>query len=237
MVASTLFSAAGEPARISRLTLALLEDSGWYLANWTAVPSSLPWASGAGCQFVSQTCQDYMISNPNNPYYCDAQAAAQQAANGANIRYSCASTFKSTGQCRDLNFTSGCGMVLARGGTTNCLSATYQYGEQYGSLVLEFQIVQHCAPTKLCFFSCPTADSSVFGWQNTLTSRCMPVTYKFVADFGNSRYTFPANSKAGDQDAICFKSSCDSNGRLSLNIHGQNIMCPTGALVVSTSTS
>jgi len=40
---------------LSSLTLALMEDSGWYKANYTVSQMS-PWGLGAGCEFVSDPC-------------------------------------------------------------------------------------------------------------------------------------------------------------------------------------
>ena len=40
---------------ISPLTLALMEDSGWYLANYTHTKVS-PWGLGTGCEFVNEPC-------------------------------------------------------------------------------------------------------------------------------------------------------------------------------------
>jgi len=40
---------------LSSLTLALFEDSGWYLANYTSSQMS-PWGLGVGCDFVEKPC-------------------------------------------------------------------------------------------------------------------------------------------------------------------------------------
>eukprot|EP00977_Amphora_coffeiformis_P009120 scaffold2069_cov187-Amphora_coffeaeformis.AAC.37 len=40
---------------LSSLTLALMEDSGWYQANYTTSQMS-PWGLGAGCEFVEEPC-------------------------------------------------------------------------------------------------------------------------------------------------------------------------------------
>lgn len=40
---------------LSSITLALLEDSGWYQANYTNSRMS-PWGLGAGCEFVEEPC-------------------------------------------------------------------------------------------------------------------------------------------------------------------------------------
>ena len=46
---------------LSHLTLALMEDSGWYRANYTQGQMN-PWGLGAGCDFVNQPC---LASNAN----------------------------------------------------------------------------------------------------------------------------------------------------------------------------
>lgn len=53
MVATSPAAAAGAAPRLSPLTLALLEDTGWYAASWQyAMP--LEWAKGAGCDFAAR---------------------------------------------------------------------------------------------------------------------------------------------------------------------------------------
>lgn len=59
MVANTMFSSQGESPRLTRLTLALLEDTGWYRINYTSAPP-LTWGAGAGCDFVNLNCSAYM---------------------------------------------------------------------------------------------------------------------------------------------------------------------------------
>lgn len=48
-------AAEGQVTSISPLTLALLEDSSWYLANYT-VSSEMSFGRGAGCQFAHGSC-------------------------------------------------------------------------------------------------------------------------------------------------------------------------------------
>jgi hypothetical protein len=43
----------------SRLSLAVLEDSGWYTVDYTAA-KDLPWGSGRGCDFVRRGCGDML---------------------------------------------------------------------------------------------------------------------------------------------------------------------------------
>eukprot|EP00547_Thalassionema_nitzschioides_P005367 CAMPEP_0194199872 /NCGR_PEP_ID=MMETSP0156-20130528/720_1 /TAXON_ID=33649 /ORGANISM="Thalassionema nitzschioides, Strain L26-B" /LENGTH=560 /DNA_ID=CAMNT_0038924817 /DNA_START=59 /DNA_END=1738 /DNA_ORIENTATION=+ len=60
---------------LSHITLALLEDSGWYKANYT-MGKALPWGLNAGCDFVKSPC---LIPNGDTPsipeyskgYFCN----------------------------------------------------------------------------------------------------------------------------------------------------------------------
>ncbi|XP_073817388.1 leishmanolysin-like peptidase, invadolysin [Musca autumnalis] len=46
----------------SRITLALMEDSGWYRANYS-MASPLSWGRGLGCAFVMRSCKDWIQIN------------------------------------------------------------------------------------------------------------------------------------------------------------------------------
>ena len=48
---------------LSPLTLALMEDSGWYIANFSKA-SLLPWGHGAGCDFVEQVILSTFLKSP-----------------------------------------------------------------------------------------------------------------------------------------------------------------------------
>lgn len=45
----------------SRITLALMEDTGWYLANYSQA-SSMKWGKNLGCDFVMKSCKDWITS-------------------------------------------------------------------------------------------------------------------------------------------------------------------------------
>lgn len=46
----------------SRITLALMEDSGWYKVNYS-MASPLNWGKGLGCDFVKKSCKDWIYSH------------------------------------------------------------------------------------------------------------------------------------------------------------------------------
>lgn len=43
----------------SRITLALMEDTGWYRANYS-MAQPLSWGLKAGCDFVLKSCKEWM---------------------------------------------------------------------------------------------------------------------------------------------------------------------------------
>ena len=53
---------------LSHITLALMEDSGWYKANYTQGQAS-PWGLNAGCDFVTDTCLIPSATTPQIPAY------------------------------------------------------------------------------------------------------------------------------------------------------------------------
>jgi hypothetical protein len=67
-----------------------------------------------------------------------------------------------------------------------------------------------------------------FGWQNGLTSRCVPVTWLF----NTYAYQFPDSTyKDGWRDSMCYQSSCSAEGVLQLDILGNKVNCPSGQMV------
>ena len=95
--------------------------------------------------------------------------------------------------------TRGCVVQVALGTTPNCLSKQYQ-----------------------------ASAGDKFGWQNGLSSRCVPVTWLF----NTFSYQFPDSTyKEGWRDSMCYKSSCSSEGVLQLDILGTKVNCPSGQMV------
>ena len=43
----------------SRITMALMEDTGWYLPNY-AMAEELKWGRGLGCDFYLESCKEWM---------------------------------------------------------------------------------------------------------------------------------------------------------------------------------
>lgn len=62
----------------SRLTLAIMEDSGWYRANYS-LAQRLDWGRGLGCDFVMKSCKFWMDQqhqrSPPPPHCCCAAFA------------------------------------------------------------------------------------------------------------------------------------------------------------------
>lgn len=88
-------------ARLSDFTLAALEDSGWYTADYTDA-EPLDWGRGAGCDFVLSTCWDYITKNPGQPYFCGKGTVNQTR---------CTAAASGWGVCRSSTFTDACLLV------------------------------------------------------------------------------------------------------------------------------
>jgi leishmanolysin-like peptidase len=76
---------------LSSLTLALMEDSGWYKANYTNSRMS-PWGLGAGCEFVQGSCltvqqQDDGSSRTTIPNYAQGFFCNKAGAKGCSSEH------------------------------------------------------------------------------------------------------------------------------------------------------
>jgi len=64
--------------KYSVFTLALMEDSGWYQANYDMADSIL-WGKGDGCAFLTQKCQSAQdfeeFCNSNQDTSCDVDGS------------------------------------------------------------------------------------------------------------------------------------------------------------------
>jgi hypothetical protein len=119
MVATNLFSVYGRRATMSRVTLAFMEDSGWYLPFWDAA-GHLDWGHEAGCDFIGQTCSQYVKTNPEQRFYCTASEW------GRDVNSVCTFDHLARARCEDTQFGDGCVMRVAMGSSPNCLDPRYE---------------------------------------------------------------------------------------------------------------
>jgi hypothetical protein len=69
MVATNMFAVYGKPATMSRITLAFMQDTGWYDVNWDSA-GFMDWGWQSGCTFATGTCDAYITANPQQQFYC-----------------------------------------------------------------------------------------------------------------------------------------------------------------------
>jgi hypothetical protein len=73
---------------LSHLTLALFEDSGWYIANYTQGKMN-PWGLGAGCDFVNGPCVTAGTDGtPTIPSYGEGYFCTESSARGCSATLS-----------------------------------------------------------------------------------------------------------------------------------------------------
>lgn len=88
-------------ARLSAFTLAALEDSGWYKADYSDA-EPLDWGRGAGCDFVLSSCWEFIDKVPGQPYFCGKGSVNQTR---------CTASAGGWGVCRSSAFTDSCLLV------------------------------------------------------------------------------------------------------------------------------
>ncbi|RDD40190.1 Leishmanolysin-like peptidase [Trichoplax sp. H2] len=95
IMAPAIDTRRGRDVSISEFTLALLQDSGWYLANFSAISSyKLLWGKGLGCNFVNKPCSNAATY----PYLCNPNITKV----GCNFDYQAAAA------CSSSAFSNGC---------------------------------------------------------------------------------------------------------------------------------
>eukprot|EP00026_Physarum_polycephalum_P003914 Phypoly_transcript_03931.p1 GENE.Phypoly_transcript_03931~~Phypoly_transcript_03931.p1 ORF type:complete len:512 (+),score=61.32 Phypoly_transcript_03931:3-1538(+) len=133
----------------SELTLAVLEDTGWYRANYS-LAGQLLWGQGMGCDFVNRACQNWPTSY--NGYFCTS-----------NGKQGCSSDFQAKGECQI--------------GSASNVPTTYQYFPD-PSEVGSYDLPDYCPVTwgydnGWCFDSSAASSSIVsMGESFTQNSRC-----------------------------------------------------------------
>nr|CDJ95403.1 Peptidase M8 domain containing protein [Haemonchus contortus] len=65
---------------LSRVTLALFEDSGWYKVDYDKA-EDMEWGKNLGCTFATKSCLTWIKTNPTNPYpFCTIHYEARCSA-------------------------------------------------------------------------------------------------------------------------------------------------------------
>ncbi|KAF6252125.1 hypothetical protein COO60DRAFT_1704421 [Scenedesmus sp. NREL 46B-D3] len=128
MVATNLYGANGGEGTLSRITLALMQDSGWYDVNW-AQAGFLDWGWQAGCDFVEKTCTAYAAAHPSQQYFCTREQYASDSVNTV-----CTFDGLARAACAKAPFAAGCALKVALGTAPNCLSERFasRAGEIFG---------------------------------------------------------------------------------------------------------
>ena len=68
-----------ERKMISRMSLAVLHDSGWYHVDFSKADSRYSWGKRLGCDFVMKSCLEFIESNKRIQPYCVNQTFSQRS--------------------------------------------------------------------------------------------------------------------------------------------------------------
>ncbi|CAH8581914.1 unnamed protein product [Heterobilharzia americana] len=94
--------------RISPITLAMMEDTGWYLANY-ALSQSFSWGKGKGCTFATGSCLEYMLQQNNrgqsiSPFCQQLQISSGLKNKNSGLQVSCTPDGESYGFCNLIEY-------------------------------------------------------------------------------------------------------------------------------------
>ncbi|CAH8571603.1 unnamed protein product [Schistosoma margrebowiei] len=92
--------------RISPITLAMMEDTGWYIPNY-ALSQSFSWGRGRGCTFATGSCLEYMLEqsrggHPIAPFCQQLTSSFHNKNNGLQV--SCTPGEESYGFCNLIEY-------------------------------------------------------------------------------------------------------------------------------------
>ena len=93
MVGSVGWFNPTESYAFSQFTLAVLQDSGWYLANFTHATPTL-WGANMGCSFLEKRCENWETQQ-NVGYYCNTPFKSDGV---TRVNY-CTFNYRSKGYC------------------------------------------------------------------------------------------------------------------------------------------
>lgn len=200
----------GDYAAKSAVTLAAMEDSGWYRANYSAA-ETLYWGAGAGCEFTTEACLS--LPGPTTPfssYFCTDTS-----------RLSCTPGRLARGNCNLATYTQD-------------LPSAYQYFSdptRGGALQLMdfcpyYQpfLVQGTNRTSLCTEPLNQPPVNYWGESYGPGSRCFEST---ITDSSFNSYLVNGGS-------TCHNFRCRS-GTLQVSIKGAWVSCPTAGGSISVS--
>ncbi|KIY92810.1 zinc-metallopeptidase-like protein [Monoraphidium neglectum] len=205
-------------AVMSRLTLAALEDSGWYQPDYSQA-ADLEWGAGAGCTFLLGSCQQFAAENPRQDLFCP-----QGSAN--TVR--CSAGARLWGVCRASSFTDGC-LIVGR-------DAPKDSGP--GGAASDFSGNFDCLPPYALDAATKALLPRIGASGMARDDRCFDLVAPPQAAKGAKTLCVAGGgggaAQCASERALCFRAACDAKGALSVVIQGAGgapatkLACPTG---------
>jgi hypothetical protein len=174
---------------MSPLTLALLQDSGWYLPNYRVAKLN-PYGYGAGCTFVEEDCvQDGKVPTFGEAYFCNAKATVNN--HSIDGVYGCDPNYSQIGLCDLVDY-------AEVGGTPPPTKFQYFPGKStFGSLMTN---ADYCPTYTMKATSCRDIESS-------LELPSLPDSVNAIQSHSAHSRCFPT---FGSARPICLDVTCDS---------------------------
>ncbi|KAA0715559.1 Leishmanolysin-like peptidase [Triplophysa tibetana] len=219
----------------SRITLAIMEDTGWYRANYS-MAENLEWGRGLGCDFVMKSCKFWIDQHSNTrptlSPYCDSVRSAP-------LQLTCRQDQLAVAVCNLQNF-------------SRALPPEYQYFDHiagvpeedlsaYGGAV---EIADYCPFSQEFSWHvggeyqrssyCRIQENQPAVWRNYGAEQygpgsvCLYQKSAFVMEQCAKRMTYP------DWGSGCYKVSCTTQG-LSVWVQNESYSCARAGQAISVS--
>ncbi|MCJ8732773.1 hypothetical protein PDJAM_G00214890 [Pangasius djambal] len=209
----------------SRITLAIMEDTGWYRANYS-MAENLEWGKGLGCDFVMKSCKFWIDqqrkTRPTLTPYCDS-------VRGMPLQLSCRQDQLAVAVCNLQKY-------------LQPLPQEYQYFDDIPGVAEEdlpfyggsVEIADFCPFSQEFSWHvsgeyqrssfCRIQENQPDSWRNYAAeeygpdSVCLYQKSAFIMEQCNKRMTYP------DWGSGCYKTSCSADG-LQVWVQDQSFLC------------
>lgn len=201
---------------LSPVTVALLEDSGWYDVDYTSkYVKNSPFGLGAGCDFVNDKCIDAQrnqVAKPFQNFFCDITTKFSATGIDSSSDTTCDPTGTHVAFCDLFDFSSS-----IPSGFPTPTNTSIQYFENPDLGVL-FTHADYCPVPALLRTDC--TDSSNFDFQKTYSSE----EYGSTSRCFNTQMTSSQDSQKNR--GACFATQCNPQfHNFDVMIDGQRITC------------
>ena len=207
-----------ERAIFSNITLALLEDTGWYSPNWEAA-GALKWGRGAGCSMMTGSCLPPDRQQPEEATADDGFCSPTQLELGGTV---CSWDLKAVGSCQPSILGDGCAVKMKYSDYV-CTDGTSRNPRLQNSLS---GLGEAFGASSRCL-----GESAIVPVQRVLDVAYPGHGDKEDTPQGSMLQHGIIQDKYSKLGAGCYEMMCAPGGQLHISVAGVSLPCPEGEYV------